>query len=94
MFLSFEPYLIEEIKNARSRIYITFNSWGSKHKKLSILGIVIHFINTQGKAITRLLGLLELPGHRKKGTGKWYFLTSLADYFTLFLSGVVLTNTV
>ena len=78
MFLSFEPHLIEEIKNARSRIHITFDGWGSKHEKLSVLGVVVHFINAQGKAVTRLLGLPELPGHGKKGTGKWHFVPSPA----------------
>jgi hypothetical protein len=78
MFLYFEPELIAEIKGALSRIHISFDGWGSKHDKLSVLGVVIHFINAQGKAVTRLLGLPELPGHGKKGTGQWFSVPSPA----------------
>jgi hypothetical protein len=65
MFKYFEPYIQEEIHTAKSRIYISFNGWGLKHEKLSVISIVIYFINAKYKAVTRLIGLPELPGHRK-----------------------------
>ena len=65
MFKYFKPYIQEEIRIAKSRIYISFDKQGLKHKKLSIISIIIHFINAKYKAITRLIGLPELLGHRK-----------------------------
>jgi hypothetical protein len=69
MFQYFEPEVIEEIRNAKSRISITFDGWGSKHKKISVLGVVVHFINDKYKSVTRLIGLPELLGHGKTGVG-------------------------
>jgi hypothetical protein len=62
--------IIDKIRIAKSKIYISFDGWGSKYKKLSVVGVVIHFINGMGEAVTRLIGLLELPGHGKAGVGK------------------------
>jgi hypothetical protein len=45
MYWHFEPVIIEEIRTARSRIYVSFDRWGLKYKKLSVLGVVVHFIN-------------------------------------------------
>ena len=69
LFAHFEPVVIREIANARSKISITFDGWGSKHEKLSVVGVVVHFINEHYKNVTRLIGLPELPGHRKAGVG-------------------------
>jgi hypothetical protein len=44
---------------------VSFNRWGLKHKKISVLGIMTHFINKKHKNVTRLIGLPELPEHRK-----------------------------
>jgi hypothetical protein len=68
-FSIFEPEIVAEIKNAKSRIHCSFDGWGSKHEKLSVLGVVLHFINAKGDAVTRLIGLPELPGHGKTGIG-------------------------
>ena len=65
LFAHFEPVVIREIANARSKISITFDGWGSKHEKLSVIRVVIHFINKYYKNITRLIGLSELPDYRK-----------------------------
>jgi hypothetical protein len=70
MFLYFEPYIIEEIQKACSCISISFDGWGSKREKLSVVGVVIHFINEHYENVTRLIGLPELPGHGKAGVGK------------------------
>jgi hypothetical protein len=70
MFKYFEPKIQEEIKIVKSKIYVSFNGWGSKHKKLSIVGVVIYFINKQGNMVTRLIGLPELPNHGKASVGK------------------------
>jgi len=67
MYWQFEPTIISEIALARSKIHISFDSWGSKHKKLSILGVVVHFINSAYKNVTRLIALPELPNHLKTG---------------------------
>ena len=50
-----------------------FNGWGLKRKKLSIVSVVVHFINNKYKAILYLIGLLKLLGHRKSGIGKLFF---------------------
>jgi hypothetical protein len=73
MFKHFELEVQEEIRTAKSRIYISFNGWGSKHEKLSVVGVVIHFVNNKYKVVTRLLGLPELPGHGKTGVGRCHF---------------------
>jgi hypothetical protein len=67
LFEHFEPVVIREIANTRSKILITFDGWGLKHKKISVVRVVIHFINKHYKNVTRLIGLPELPGHRKAG---------------------------
>jgi hypothetical protein len=69
LFEHFEPVVIHEIANARSKISITFDGWGSKHEKISVVGVVVHFINENYENVTRLIGLPELPGHRKAGVG-------------------------
>ena len=43
---------------------------GVKHEKLSVVSVVVHFINAKYEAVTRLIGLPELLGHRKAGVGK------------------------
>ncbi len=73
MFEHFEPDIIEEIAKARSRISISFDGWGSKHEKISVIGVVVHFINNKYENVTRLIGLPELPGHGKAGVSKWSF---------------------
>lgn len=70
MFDYFEPEVIEEIKSAKSRISISFDGWGSKHEKISVLGVVVHFLNSRYENVTRLIGLPELPGHVKTGASK------------------------
>jgi hypothetical protein len=70
MFLYFKPYIIKEIQKARSRISILFNRWGLKREKLSVISVVIHFINEYYENVTRLISLLELLGHGKAGVSK------------------------
>jgi hypothetical protein len=77
MFYHFEPEIKEEIKIAKSRIHYTFDSWGSKHEKISVLGVVIHMVNCKGENVTRLIGLPELPNYRKRSVGKSRFLLLL-----------------
>jgi hypothetical protein len=73
MFKHFEPEVIKEVCNTKSRISILFNRWGSKRERLSVVGIVIHFINDKYEAISRLISLPTLPGHGKTGVSKLFF---------------------
>ena len=59
--------IIVEIHTVRSRIHVLFDGWDSKHEKISILGVVVHFINQSYDNITRLIALSELPNHSKTG---------------------------
>jgi hypothetical protein len=78
LFEHFEPDIINEIANARSKLSITFDGWGSKHEKISVIRVVIHFINEYYENVTRLISLPELPGHRKAGVGMLlYFIISI-----------------
>lgn len=70
IFAYFEPDIQEEIRTAKSKIHVSFDGWGSKHEKLSVVGVVVHFINSKGDMVTRLIGLPELPNHGKAGVGK------------------------
>jgi hypothetical protein len=70
MFQYFEPEIQEEVRTAKSRIHVSFDGWGSKHEKLSVVGVVIHFVNNKYEVVTRLIGLPELLGHGKSGIGK------------------------
>ena len=70
MHAHFEPEIIEEIRTARSRISISFDGWGSKREKISVLGVVIHFLNAKYENVTRLIGLPELSDHKKTGVSK------------------------
>jgi len=69
MFQYFEPEVIAEVQTAQSRISITFDGWGSKRDKISVVAVVLHFINEREELVTRLAGLPELPGHGKTGIG-------------------------
>lgn len=71
-FEHFEPTIKEELKCAKSRISISFDGWGSKREKISVLGVVVHFINEFSIAVTRLIGLPELEGHAKTGVGMFH----------------------
>ena len=93
MFESFKPYIREEIHIAKSKIYVSFNSQGLKRENLSVIRVVIHFINNKYKAITRLIGLPELLGHRKSRVSKLrFFLIQRVCSYTLFISSVILIN--
>lgn len=73
MFQYFEPEVIAEVQSALSKISITFDGWGSKRDKISVVAVVLHFINGKGELVTRLAGLSELPGHGKTGIGTYIF---------------------
>lgn len=70
LYTHFEPGIRLEIVNAKSKVSITFDGWSSKHDKISVVGVVVHFINDKYEAVSRLIGLPELPGHSKTGVGK------------------------
>jgi hypothetical protein len=72
MFDHFEPQVIKEIRNAKSRISILFDGWGLKREKLSVLGVVVHFINDKYKAVSRLIRLPKLPRHGKTSVGELF----------------------
>ncbi len=78
----FEPTIIEEIQTARSKISISFDGWGSKREKISLVGVVAHFIDSKGRGVSRLLGMPELPGHGKAGKGT-YFTTKNSSFTVL-----------
>ena len=73
MFIYFKLIVIKEVRNAKPKVLISFNGWGLKRKKLSVISIVIYFINNKYKAISRLISLSKLPGHRKLGVGELFF---------------------
>jgi len=81
LFNHFEPEIIEEIRTAKSRITISFDGWGSKHEKLSVLGVVVHFINARYESVTRLISLPELPSHGKTGVNQASVLLPLLTRF-------------
>ena len=73
MFVYFEPMVIKEVYNVKSKVLILFNGWGLKREKLSVISIIVHFINNKYKAVLRLIGLSKLLGHRKSGIDKLFF---------------------
>ena len=85
MFNYFEPEVILEIAKARSKIHISFDGWASKHEKISVIGVVVHFINANYECVTRLIGLPELPGHSNRGVGE-------SARILMFLSLSCITN--
>ena len=93
MFESFKPYIREEIHIAKSKIHVSFDSQRLKRKNFSVIRVVIHFINNKYKAVTRLISLPELLGHRKSGVSKLqFFLIQQVCSYTLFISSIVLIN--
>lgn len=84
MFEYFEPQIIEEISQAKSYISISFDGWGSKREKISVVGVVVHFINSRYENVTRLIGLPSLPNHGKSGVGKVAELISLICKANIF----------
>jgi hypothetical protein len=65
MFDYFKPQVIKEVYIAKSRISISFDGWGLKREKLSVISVVIYMVNNKNKNVTRLIGLLELLRYRK-----------------------------
>ena len=95
MFKYFKLELIEEITNARSKISISFNRQGSKREKISVIGVITHFINSKYEMYTRLLGLLDLPNHSKTSKDEASVILLLLTRFgisTKNLGGFVLDN--
>ena len=82
LFKYFEPEVIKEVCNAKLRISILFDGWGSKRERLSVVGVVVYFINDKYEAVLRLIGLPELPGHRKTGVGELFFYYFKCSYNT------------
>ena len=64
---------------------MSFDSWGSKYEKLSVLGVVIHFINQSYDNVTRLIALPELLDHSKTGAYIYIDLFYNIFCFTDFL---------
>jgi hypothetical protein len=89
LFEHFEPIIIREIANARSKVSVTFNGWGSKHEKISVVGVVIHFINEDYENVTRLIGLPELPGHGKAGVGTLPYFVSFFKFLTIHRASIL-----
>jgi hypothetical protein len=77
MFEHFEPELIAEVATAKSKISFSFDGWGSKRDKISVVALVLHFINGKGQMVTRLAGLPELPNHGKTGIGKCSYFSCI-----------------
>jgi hypothetical protein len=50
---------------------MSFDGWGSKYEKISVLSVVTHFINKKHKNVTHLIGLSKLPKHRKTGISRF-----------------------
>ena len=89
LFEYFEPIIIREIANARSKVSVTFDGWGSKHEKISVVGVVIHFINEDYENVTRLIGLPELPGHGKAGVGTLPYFVSFFKFLTIHRASIL-----
>ena len=70
IFLHFELQIIKEIRNAKLHIFISFDGWGSKLEKLSVLSILAHFIWDKYEAVTCLIILPELPNRGKSGVSR------------------------
>ena len=64
---------------------MSFDNWGSKYEKLSVLGIVIHFINQSYDNVTCLIALLELLDYSKTGVCIYIDLFYNVFCFTDFL---------
>lgn len=69
MFQYFEPQIIAEVQTVQSKISLSFDGWGSKREKISVVAPVLHFMNGKGEMVTRLASLPELPGHGKTVIG-------------------------
>ena len=78
----FKPFIIKEIITTKSRISISFNRQGLKHKKISLLGVVVYFINSKYENVTCLISLLELLNHGKGGVSTY----SKSYYFFILIT--------
>lgn len=84
MFQYFEPQIIADVAEAQSKISLSFDGWGSKREKISVVALVLHYVNKRGEVVIVLAGLLELLGHRKSGVG-----TGILLNLTLFLADFI-----
>jgi hypothetical protein len=80
MFKHFKPEVIKEVYNIKLRILILFDGWGLKRERLSVVSVVVYFINDKYEAILRLIGLLMLPRHGKTGVGELFFYYFKCSY--------------
>jgi hypothetical protein len=69
LYQHFEPYIIKEIRTAKSKISVSFDGWGTKREKLSVVGVVVHFVNAKYEIVSRLIGLPAPAAHGKRGVG-------------------------
>jgi hypothetical protein len=83
MFKHFKPEVIKEVYNAKLKISISFDRWGLKRERLSVISVIIHFINDKYKAISRLISLPTLPRHRKTSVSESFFYYFKCSYNTL-----------
>jgi hypothetical protein len=60
-FERYKEVVKEQLQNALGKVHISFNLWSSRNL-LALCGIVVHFINKQGKLCTFLLSLPEIAG--------------------------------
>ena len=73
IFKYFEPELIVEVATTKLKISFSFNGWGNKRNKISVVALVLYFINSKGQIVTRLASLLELLNHGKTGISTYNY---------------------
>jgi hypothetical protein len=57
----YKGIIAEQLRNALGKIHMSFDLWTSRNL-LTLCGIVVHFINQQGRLCTALLTLPEIVG--------------------------------
>ncbi|KAF7448806.1 hypothetical protein A1F94_006154 [Pyrenophora tritici-repentis] len=57
-----KPRIIMALSQSLSKIHISFDSWTTKGSKRGFLGVVAHFVNTDGKLVDLPIALPQLTG--------------------------------
>ena len=56
------PQVVTELSRAQSKIHISFDGWTTKGGKRGYLGIVAHYVNSNGSLVDLPIALPQLTG--------------------------------
>ena len=79
-YKAYQPAVINELANARLKLYFLFNGQTTRSGKHSLTGVCVYYLNREGKVVDYLIALLEQLG-RYIGINYAEVVSSVLTYF-------------